>query len=265
MEMNENIRENLSRAALASGLSFENMEKEFRLMDFMRRLFSELERRGSKAALFGGTALNKGYFLERQRFSKDLDIDGNEKEIASALEAFSREFHITRLNLRPESPFENWRLRYGPHPWEELLVDVGRRKPPPRAPLRKVEMHSLLEYHGYLVSPVPVPSYSLEFLLARKLVALNRRVMGKDMYDSYFGLKLNPDRAELAKWLRILVKSEFQEGLEEFISSTIYWVKKADAKSESFQELLSSVPMPYRRSAAEMQNTIIFELEKLME
>lgn len=263
MEINEGIRENLSRAALASGLSFENMEKEFRLMDLMRRLFSKLEESGSKAALFGGTALNKGYFREKQRFSKDLDIDGEEDEIDEALKSFSKEFKITRMRLRPEAPFESWRLRYGPQPWEELLVDVGRKRPR-KAPVIKVEMHSLLEYHGYLISPVSVPSYPLEFLLARKLVALNRRVMGKDMYDSYFGLKLNPRKEELVKWLRILAKSEYGESLEEFVSSTVHWIRKADAKSEDFQELLSSVPMPYRRSAAEMQNTIIFELERLV-
>lgn len=262
MEISENAKENLSIAALASGLSFENMEKEFRLMDFMRRFFSELEERGSKTALFGGTALNKGYFLETQRFSKDLDIDGNEDEVEETLDVFSKEFKITRMKFNPKAPFENWKIRYGPMPWEELLVDVSRKAF--RAPINKVDMHSILEYHGYLVSPIRVPSYSLEILLARKLVALNRRIIGKDMYDSYFGFKLNPNNKELSKWLKLLVKSEFGGRLKEFVSSTVYWLNKMNMKKGEFQEFLSFVPAQYRRSTAEMRNTIIFELEKLV-
>lgn len=265
MEISEETKGNLSRVALASGLPLENVEKEFRMMDLMRRLFAELEAEGVEAALFGGTALNKGYFLEKQRFSKDIDLDGDADKIGKAVGKFSGEFGVRLLKLRPESLFESWRLRYGHNPWEELIVDVNRKKLPFRPPVKKVEMHSLLEYYGFLVSPVAVPSYPFELLFARKLIALSRRAVGKDIYDSYLGFKLGPDRKELAKYLGMLVKDEFNEELWQFAATAAYWVKRANIRSESLAELLSTIPTPYRRSAAEMQNTIIFELEKLAE
>ncbi len=260
----------IARISAATGLSEKNLEKEVRLFNFMPRFFNAMEEQGIKVALYGGTALNKGYFKEKQRFSKDLDIDVLEQDwhttyegIVRLLQQGFKEYVIERTNLNLPGTTKEIVLRYGQEPWETLLIELNVTLPAMPLEVKKIALHSLLEYHGMPMPGIYIPSYSLESLLARKMMALARRQIGKDIYDVYMGLKHNPDRKILRRYLDSLSKDEWKTDFESVAGNMVVWLEKTNRKSTDIVELSDNVPIDYREDIKTMVNEIAFGLRNL--
>ncbi len=69
-------------------------------------------------------------------------------------------------------------------------------------------LHSILEYVGIPVKTIQVNSYPFEYLLAYKLYALHKRMLYKDIYDSYIGLQMQPNRGKLLRYLGMFGKAK---------------------------------------------------------
>ncbi|MEM3181301.1 MAG: nucleotidyl transferase AbiEii/AbiGii toxin family protein [Candidatus Micrarchaeaceae archaeon] len=71
---------------------------------------------------------------------------------------------------------------------------------------RTLQAIDLLYYLGYLVPPVVIPSFSLEYLLANKTIAMADRNELKDIYDTWMGLRIVKNMQKYRKYLRIVAK-----------------------------------------------------------
>jgi predicted nucleotidyltransferase component of viral defense system len=260
MIIDERTRTTLARTSGATGISALNLEKELQLMSLVGKVFDAINDAGFEAALFGGTALNKGYYAEKQRFSKDLDVDLFVKSLVDAKPKLERELQkIEGFTPKLEHSGKDavvWSFPYGPNPWENVLLET-RKAPLSERPI-KVELHSILEYQGIPVSPVRIPSYSLEYLLARKVIALSRRAIGKDVYDTYTGFLLRPDMPKLKIYVRRLA------GEEPVAANALHWIELIRPDSADITELTETVPLAYRTSLASMLEEVKDLLQRLL-
>ncbi|MEM3408501.1 MAG: nucleotidyl transferase AbiEii/AbiGii toxin family protein [Candidatus Micrarchaeia archaeon] len=262
MKIDQTMFDNLTKISSKSGLPLRNLEKELQLFGFIPKLFHLLEENRIPAALYGGTALNKGFFKEKQRFSKDLDIDlpsRNFKNYCNKIDLLLqqlKEYRIEKTYLGEDAGV--WNIWYGNKPWESLLIEA--RKQPIKDKAKKIELHSILEFLGIPILPIYVPSYSLEHLLARKIIALSRRAIGKDIYDSYLGLKMNPDRNKILATIKKITKKDPKLALNE----AIYWLDEVNLKSSDVTELQDTVPVSYREDMRSMINSLKYELKRFL-
>ncbi len=249
----------LQKTALETGIPAMYLEKEIRLFAATPVIFSRLQENRITAALYGGTALNKGFFKEKQRFSKDLNIECRASEIVKLLSAIS-------LSCEPAFRVQaehgnNWglaKLSYGRQPWENLLVEL---KPLKRKPdIKQVGLHSILEYAGTPMPPVFVPSYSLEELFARKIVALSNRAIGKDLYDTFIASQLEFDERLLKRKLKEISLSE-KKTARKVIENAVYWTSKI--RGSNAEELMETIPLAYRTGLGEMAKSVSLFLNKL--
>ncbi len=266
------ISRNLARFSLATGLPMKNIEKEVKLFTLMPKFFHLLEEREIKTALFGGTALNKGYYAEKQRFSKDLDIDCFSRnwravynKITEALldSDISKEYRVQTTKFDVPSTIKEWTLWYGKNPWENLLIEMNTKQAAIDRTIKSLPLHSLLEFHGMTLTPVYVPSYSLEHLLARKILALARRQVGKDIYDVFMGFKHCQNKRVLKAYIKALARSEWKMDFSSFVESVVYWLDKVTGRTPDVAELAETVPLDYREDIKTMTESIKFELRRL--
>ena len=190
----------LDRLALETGISSDRLSKNLATYGAMSTLFPMLEVSGCEVGLFGGTALNKIYFGKKQRLSYDLDIFArNADKALNALEkagAKRKYSGIMPANLKTPSI----RLEYG-----GIIIDLVEAKKGGEEPAKR-QAYDLLFYYGRLVPPVVVPSYSLEYLLAEKTVALLDRNELKDIYDTWIGIQLLKDAKKYLIYLKAVAK-----------------------------------------------------------
>ena len=151
-----------------------------------------------KFALKGGTVLNRVYLGDNGRFSEDLDIDifGNLsiddklKELKNAakrlLEYKIEGPRILHLTARFDAFYIN---EFGDKDRVMLEFYLANKKPVVARPIESILIHSrFIE-----TSPAMFPCYSLEDLIAQKLVTLSFRGRGKDIYDLFYALDLTHD------------------------------------------------------------------------
>jgi len=261
MMIDEKTHATLMRVSGATGIGASNLEKELQLMSLIGKVFDAIKNAGIESALFGGTALNKGYYAEKQRFSKDLDIDLFVKDLANAKPKLERELRkIDGSTLKLEHSGKDavvWSFSYGSNPWENILLEA--RKAPLKEKLVQLEMHSILEYHGIPISPVRIPSYSLEYLLARKMIALSRRAVGKDIYDTYIGFLLQPNTKHIRRHIRHLTG----EDSGTVSAQALHWIGHIRPDSADITELTETVPIAYRTSLASMLEEVKDSLRHL--
>jgi predicted nucleotidyltransferase component of viral defense system len=171
---------------LKTGIRKVKLEEEIKVMDALQELALILANEGHKYALYGGTAINKIYFNERQRLSYDLDIEAFSYEKTKAL--FER---ISDQGV----PFSK-AARFIYKGVQVDLTKATRMEEP-----RVYNAKSLLSFFNYPIASVNVPSYSLEYLMARKTVALLSRMVNKDIYDAWTGLELMTDTNKYKDYL----------------------------------------------------------------
>jgi|GEM_PF-3035329 len=276
--------ENLIKIYPRTGISLQNLEKELILIEFIPKFFNKLEENNIKAILYGGTALNKGYLKERQRFSKDLDIyiiensPGRVKEkfqekckritkILNEIEYDGKNYDVEIIHLGRDKAA--WQISYGKEKWQNLIIEAERKtenkaensKKSKGIKIVNLELHSLLEYAGLPIPPVYVKSAPLEYILAGKIVALSRRAIGKDIYDVEAGLKLEFDVKELKADIEDIAK----EKVDKIIDNALYWLEKVNVNQPDIAELRDTIPLEYRKDVKTIIESLKYELKKLKE
>lgn len=183
----------LADMSVKTGIEPKKLRKEIAVMNALQDIFLVLANEGQDAALFGGTALNKIYYGKRQRLSYDLDIDGTN-------------FESTRKIITKVSESSGWLKNTYRSVYKGVVIDLVKsdniEKP------RMLKARSILEKYGYPITSVAVPSYSLEFLLAKKTMALLSRAVNKDVYDTWIGMQLLQNKKKYLKYLRLLARRE---------------------------------------------------------
>lgn len=193
--------------ALKSGLSLNFVSKDERLSELLRQLNEVF---GDEVILKGGTALNRIHLatLGVARFSEDIDLDygsdlGLKRKIAEICESMKRisgfDVEGPRLlhrTLRFDCYFQN-ELGLRDRVKVEFYLSSGDYVSASKELIKSPFLDS---------NPTLFNVYSREDLLAKKLVALYNRMEGKDIYDSFYGLKLDYDKKKLDAALRIMTK-----------------------------------------------------------
>ena len=198
---------NFDEAAIRIGIASDRLREELRTHEVMGMLFPALEVAGLEVGLFGGTALNKVYFGKRQRLSYDIDIYC--ASLTGAIKAI-RSLGGKHAAGADEKPGRNERRRMT---LGGVAIDLWKVEMPEKP--AKLQAVDLLQYLGYLVQPVVVPSFSLEYLLADKTIAMADRNELKDIYDTWMGLSLVRDRQKYRRYLRAASR---KRGIEDYWS-----------------------------------------------
>jgi len=191
--------------ALKTGLGLKYLSKDEKisiLLEQLRNLFPEV-------ILKGGTALSRVYLAKSgvNRFSEDIDLDfiSNEalngkistiKEKIERIKGFDIEGpRILHRTLRFDCYYMNEfdekdrvRIEFYLTKTESLKVEDILVKSP------------FIETH-----PIIFKVYSLEDLMARKLITLYNRMEGKDIYDLFYCLDLDFDKGNLFKALNLML------------------------------------------------------------
>ncbi len=212
--------------AAKEGLPLDFVAKEFYLMELLRQL-SALDI--LKSMIFkGGTALSKIYLKENYRFSEDLDFDfvGNQwqttsKAITGKIEGFE-DLETRRIigNKVVQTDFI-YKTKWGKK--DRIRLDVNVK--PYTKTAEPIEGHEVISaFTGFNIGPVP--AYSINDLLARKMSALRDRTEGKDVFDVAKALHL-ANKKKLLKALSLVASIDGQT-VNKFIEETINKVKNVD-------------------------------------
>jgi predicted nucleotidyltransferase component of viral defense system len=200
----------------------------------------QLRDRFPQAVLKGGTALNRVFLAKSgaSRFSEDIDLDfisgdplpqkiDRIKEQIRGLEGFDpgspRLLHRT---LRFDCRYTN---EYGDR--DRVMVEFYLTQMPFLRIDQVLVKSPFIETH-----PSLFPVYSLEDLLARKLIALYSRSEGKDVYDVTYCLGLEFDHAAFEKALAM--------------TCSFYRIKR-----ETFPEMLQEKLAAMRKNATYIGNS----------
>jgi predicted nucleotidyltransferase component of viral defense system len=216
--------------SIKTGLGLKFLSKDEKIsiaLEQLRELFPEV-------ILKGGTALNRVYLIKSGvgRFSEDIDLDFvsdkdlNEKiatinERVGGIKGFDVEGpHIVHRTLRFDCYYMNEfgdrdRIRL-----EFYLTRTGFMK------LEDVLVKSpFVETH-----PAIFKVYSLEDLMARKFIALYRRMEGKDIYDLFYCLEMDFDKNVMRKALNLMLDF-YRIDKKDFLDNLILRLKNAKANS----------------------------------
>lgn len=216
--------------SIKTGLGLKFLSKDEKIsiaLEQLRELFPEV-------ILKGGTALNRVYLIKSGvgRFSEDIDLDFvsdkdlNEKistinERVGGIKGFDVEGpHIVHRTLRFDCYYMNEfgdrdRIRL-----EFYLTRTGFMK------LEDVLVKSpFVETH-----PAIFKVYSLEDLMARKFIALYRRMEGKDIYDLFYCLEMDFDKNVMRKALNLMLDF-YRIDKKDFLDNLILKLKNAKANS----------------------------------
>lgn len=169
--------------------------KEFHMYD----LFSKILSAGWDLPLVGGTAINKIYLVGEERVSEDLDFElyGKRKLELPKVEGFSIKGPFTyRRNIRFEAEYIEDRIK------DKIRIDVNIK---PKSHVKIINKSVVFLTQNTIAN---VNTFSLEALVARKLLAMTRRTDGKDFYDLWHAIPktdCNSIKKEI-KWIEKLEK-----------------------------------------------------------
>jgi predicted nucleotidyltransferase component of viral defense system len=181
--------------AAKSGLGLKYLSKDEKISI----LLGEIRSRFPDVVLKGGTALNRAYLAKSGvcRFSEDIDLDVISKKplpekIASitgrmkTIPGFEIEGpHLIHRTMRFDCQYSN---EFGDI--DRVMAEFYLTRTRAVKTLDALVVSPFIETH-----PTIFTIYSLEDLLARKLIALYNRGEGKDMYDVFYALEEKIDRA----------------------------------------------------------------------
>lgn len=163
---------------------------------------------GEKLALKGGTALNRVYLskIGVSRFSEDIDLDYHGTEsLHDKIDYMNkrmkgiRDFEVKRARVMHRT------LRFDCYYVNELgsrdrvMAEIYLSMPPYLTRVNALVKSPFVDSHPTIFSV-----YSLEDLLARKMVALYNRTEGKDIYDIFYILRWGYNMKNFEKILYML-------------------------------------------------------------
>jgi len=167
-----------------TGIPTEKLKKEIKVMNCLGDVFGFAEK---KIVLFGGTALNKIFFHEKQRLSYDVDLKcGNFSE---CLAIFGEKYERV-IDSKIFTAFSNK---------DGVRIDLSKED----FRFKKIKMNakSFFYYQGFETIAVNVITYEFEVLFAEKILAMSRRGTARDLYDTWIGRWSRLDEKKLLKYL----------------------------------------------------------------
>ena len=188
-----------------TGLGLKYLSKDEKIsiaLEQLRNLFPD-------AILKGGTALSRVYLAKNgvSRFSEDIDLDFVSdatldakisviKEKVAKIEGFDiKGPRILHRTLRFDCHYVN---EFGDK--DQIRIEFYLTRTDFVNIQDTLVKSPLIETH-----PTIFRVYSLEDLMARKLIALYNRMEGKDIYDLFYCLDLDFNRENLLKTLKIML------------------------------------------------------------
>ncbi|MDE1873754.1 MAG: nucleotidyl transferase AbiEii/AbiGii toxin family protein [Candidatus Micrarchaeota archaeon] len=250
----------LNLAYARTGIGTASLAYDLELTNFINSFFQEAGRRGVRLNLYGGTPLNRGFFAERQRLSLDLDI---------AIPKGGR-FNFDIINLRDTIKEMGYREVRSKLLEESFVAHVSKGEATIKVELHRAEfaaktqfivLHPMLEYYGLPLLTTKVPSYEFEYLLASKLHALARRMIYRDVYDSFTGLQIVKDTGKLMRYVRSLDRERKTDAVGEItkrVAGEDYGYRQAE---DTVYEQL--VPLRYREDRGVMAEFIVAKLNEI--
>jgi predicted nucleotidyltransferase component of viral defense system len=192
--------------ALKNGLSLNYISKDERLSMLLSQLREIFE---NDVVLKGGTALNRIYLskLGVSRFSEDIDLDYLRKDkLDDKIKDIKKHMKdVTKFNVKGPRLLHRT-LRFDCYYENELgtrdriMVEFYLTKNPYSKRDQMVVKSPFVETHPTIFSV-----YSKEDLLARKIIALYNRMEGKDIYDVFYGIRIEYDRNRLDSTIEVLL------------------------------------------------------------
>ena len=252
----------LRYTAARTGLGLNYIDKEEKISLLLSQLWEIL---GEKAILKGGTALNRVYLAKvgAARFSEDIDIDyfnGNVE--TSAREIIDGMKKIKDFNVKgPRILHRTFRFDcYYINTLDNrdrVKVEFYLSRPP------YVEAWVELVKSPFIDSyPTMFRVYSLEDLLAKKIVALYNRMEGKDIYDVFHTFNMKFEMKKFLKALELTTKFYLIEGdfWGELISRLSQEKKNARQIGNSTNHF---IPKTLRPNWEELIESLRFRIEEL--
>ncbi|MBU0497730.1 MAG: nucleotidyl transferase AbiEii/AbiGii toxin family protein [Candidatus Thermoplasmatota archaeon] len=226
--------------AVKTGLGIKYLSKEERISILLAQL-NELF--PDDVILKGGTAFNRGYLysMKRGRFSEDIDLDYYKytplddtiKQIKNKMNKIT-EFDVSlprilHRTLRFDCQYVNQLDEK-----DRVQVEFYLSKKKSAKPGQKM----LLQSQYVPVSATLFIVYSLEDLIAQKLITLYSREEGKDMYDLFYGLDLTYDEKIVQDALsKLFIHYHINQTYPTFIKELI---KKIDKMHTNLQYIANS-------------------------
>ena len=252
----------LKYTAARTGLGLNYVDKEEKISLLLSQLWRIF---GEKAILKGGTALNRVYLAKvgAARFSEDIDIDyfnGNVE--TSAKEIIDGMRKIKDFNVKgPRILHRTFRFdcyyinTLGNR--DRVKVEFYLSRPP------YVEAKTEMVKSPFIDSyPTMFRVYSLEDLLAKKIVALYNRMEGKDIYDVFHTFNMAFEMEKFLKALELNTKFYRIEGdfWDELISRLSQAKKNARQIGNSTNHF---IPKTLRPNWEELIESLNFRIEEL--
>ena len=241
-----------------SGLPKNYIIKEWHVFDILGKMAGTLAKR-EDIIFKGGTALNKIYLGEMQRFSEDIDFDcfyknKEEKiielgEILNEIEGYSVS---KRWRLRETLRFElSYVLKSGQK--DRVFVEFNLRKG--KCPFEVLKGTARSDISGQVVAGIP--TYSLPVLTMLKIDALISRGEGKDVYDVYYGLVEIEKKSLMSELTKNIEKYQEYSGTkidyEEMIKRCI---KKLESLNWKALQKLTNPYIPYQNRPRDWEGFI---------
>ncbi|WP_456365936.1 nucleotidyl transferase AbiEii/AbiGii toxin family protein [Thermococcus sp.] len=252
----------LKYTAARTGLGLNYVDKEEKISLLLSQLWEIF---GKKTILKGGTALNRVYLAKigAARFSEDIDIDylnGNvdtsAKEIIDGMKKI-KDFTVKGPRILHRTfRFDCYYINTLGNR-DRMKVKFYLSRPP------YVEAEVELVKSPFIDSyPTMFRVYSLEDLLAKKIVALYNRMEGKDIYDVLHTLNM---RFEMEKFLKALelntkfyrIEGDFWDGLISKLSQAKKNARQIGNSTNHF------IPKALRPNWEELIESLNFRIEEL--
>ncbi|MHA1131647.1 MAG: nucleotidyl transferase AbiEii/AbiGii toxin family protein [Candidatus Helarchaeota archaeon] len=223
----------IKHVAIKTGLGINYISKDAKiseLLDQLRVLFKDTQ--DTLLILKGGTAINRGYLESPKRFSEDLDLDYiSEKPLNEKINHVKHSLeHIHGFQLgKPGLIHRTLRFdcRYENEFQRKDIVRIEFYFSHTRIIAVKPTREVLLKSNLDTTTPCLFRIYSLEDLIARKLLALFNRTEGRDIYDTFYLLDLKYDPPQLKTALALLLEAAHQDtDVREFLDATLVNLEK---------------------------------------
>ncbi|NJE26406.1 hypothetical protein E3E22_07195 [Thermococcus sp. MV5] len=253
----------LKYTAARMGLGLNYVDKEEKISLLLSQLWEIF---GEKAILKGGTALNRVYLAKigATRFSEDIDIDyfnGNVE--VSAREIIEGMKKIEEFNVKgPRILHRTFRFdcyytnALGNR--DRVKVEFYLSRPPYIE--AKVELVKSPFIDSY---PTMFTVYSLEDLLAKKIVALYNRMEGKDIYDVFHALNMEFEMEKFLKALELTLTFYRIEG--DFWRALISKLNQAKKNARQVGNSTNHfIPKTLRPNWEELIESLRFRIEELL-
>ncbi len=186
------------------GLKYLSKDEKISIaLEQLRDLFPEV-------ILKGGTALNRVYLAKSgvSRFSEDLDLDfTSDKRLDEKIAIIKEKIAgIKGFEISPPR-IHHRTLRFDCHYLNEFNERDRIRIEFYLTRTEYLKTEDVLVKSPFIEThPAIFKVYSLEDLLARKLITLYSRMEGKDIYDLFYSLDLNFNKEQLHKALKIVLQ-----------------------------------------------------------